>query len=225
MKWVYGVDGCKGGWIAASRTDSGEIQLRVINSIRDLISSNPVVIAVDIPIGLSDGQPRQCDLAARRLLGSGRGTSVFPAPFRDVVRVTGWAEANSFSKAKYGKGISQQVSAIFPKICEVDDLFPLPAHVTLIEAHPEVCFWKLSGERPVTERKKTRAGRERRETVLREHGLALRAEWPPSGASRDDALDAVAALWTAERFTRGEAVRLPELDLRSTDGRPMNIWF
>jgi predicted RNase H-like nuclease len=222
---VFGVDGCKGGWIAASRAEFGGVKVSVISNVRDLINSNATVIAIDIPVGLSDGKPRQCDLAARRLLGKGRGSSVFPAPFRDVVRVRGWAEANAFSKGKYGKGISKQVGEILSKICEVDDFFPLPDHVTLIEVHPEVCFWKLGGERPMTERKKTRAGREQREAALREHGLELRGVWPPSGASRDDALDAVAALWTAERFTRSEAVRLPDLEFKSADGRPMNIWF
>jgi predicted RNase H-like nuclease len=108
---ILGVDGYKGGWIAASKADIGGVNLRVIGNVRDLITSIPTVLAIDIPIGLSDGKPRQCDPAARRLLGRRRASSVFPAPFREVARLTEWTEANAFSKGKYGQGISRQVGA------------------------------------------------------------------------------------------------------------------
>src|SRR5262249_22667826 len=38
------------------------------------------LLAIDIPIGLADRGARRCDVEARRCLGPGRGSSVFPAP-------------------------------------------------------------------------------------------------------------------------------------------------
>ena len=46
----------------------------------------PAVFSIDIPIGLTDSGPRQCDIQARRLLGARRGTSVFPAPIRPALK-------------------------------------------------------------------------------------------------------------------------------------------
>src|SRR5258708_162894 len=55
------------------------IPAHIFLTFSDLTAAlDAVVIAIDIPIGLTDHGPRRCDLDARRHLGPKRGTSVFP---------------------------------------------------------------------------------------------------------------------------------------------------
>src|SRR5205814_8621714 len=81
-------------------------------------------IAIDIPIGLSDDGPRACDLAARRLLGRPRGSSVFPAPCRGALVATTYRRACTVSRRSVGVALSLECFNIVPKIREVDALMP-----------------------------------------------------------------------------------------------------
>ncbi|MBW3631957.1 MAG: DUF429 domain-containing protein [Chloroflexi bacterium] len=88
---VVGVDGCREGWVAVTwdteaRTPQEALSARVHTSFMDLLDAcqEAMAIGVDIPIGLSESEPRQCDIAARKVLGP-RRSSVFPAPDPRVV--------------------------------------------------------------------------------------------------------------------------------------------
>lgn len=81
------------------------------------------------------------------------------------------------------------------------------------EVHPELCFFYLNGERPMSESKKKLAGRAERVLLLRtwcgeaiDRALAERAKL---GCEADDIVDAFVALWTAERIQCGIAVSIP----------------
>lgn len=83
MYMICGVDGCRRGWVAVfMELESGQVTWRNFETAQALFNcdQNPQVIAIDIPIGLPDRGLRQCDQAARLMLGSGRASSVFPAP-------------------------------------------------------------------------------------------------------------------------------------------------
>ena len=142
---VMGIDGCRAGWVAMSQdliTDLVSWQL--LNRIDGLASLLPVpsVVALDIPIGLPERGVRACDVAARRLLGHPRGSSVFPAPIRPILDTGSYAEACEIRFAVEGKKMSRQAWGIVPKIREVDGfLRGNPAfQPTVHEAHPEVSF-------------------------------------------------------------------------------------
>ena len=47
----------------------------------------------------------------------------------------------------------------------------------------------------------------------------------PSGCANDDLLDALAVLWTAERYLRNEAQPLPGETERDERGLRMEIWY
>ncbi|MEX1254716.1 MAG: DUF429 domain-containing protein [Dehalococcoidia bacterium] len=177
-----------------------------------------VAVAVDIPIGLSDSEPRAADREARRLLGRPRMTSVFPAPVRATLAAKSYLEARDLSFRACGRKLSQQTYNILPKIREADRSMTPALQQRVVEAHPEVTFRALNGGRAMAYRKKSRAGRQERLAVLTkvfEDDTASLA--PPSGAARDDLLDACAVAWTAWRLAQGEAQRLParrDLDAR-----------
>src|ERR671919_2465096 len=125
MTTIGGADGCPGGWVCVERdTVTGEIFGEVLSTTEQLAqrARHLAVLAVDIPIGLSETGPRQCDLEARRLLTAVRGSSVFPAPVRAAIEASSYAEACAHSEAACGKRLSKQAHAIMWRIREVDEM-------------------------------------------------------------------------------------------------------
>jgi predicted RNase H-like nuclease len=228
---VVGVDGCVGGWIAAWRRDAREaIGCRRVETLAELFvgSVTPAVVAVDVPIGLLERGARSCDVEARRLLGV-RRSSVFPAPIRPMLGARSQAEASQARLQGEGKRVSIQTWGIVPKIREVDRL--LRDHPTwresLHEVHPEVSFFFLNDRRPMSQSKKTAGGQAERVSLLRNWcGAAVAralGERERLGCKTDDLVDALAALWTAERIQRGEAVSIPAAPPLDVYGLRMEI--
>lgn len=216
MALVVGVDGCRGGWIAASWRDARAVYCRRLVTLDDLFTDAvaPDVVAVDVPIGLLELGARECDVEARRLLGS-RRSSVFTAPIRPLLNAKSQAEASQVRHRLEGKRVSIQAWAIVAKIQEVDRLLRSnPVRRDIIrEVHPELCFFFLNGKRAMSKPKKQAAGRSERVSLLRTWcgevvDLALK-ERAKLGCESDDIVDAFAALWTAERIHRGEAMSIP----------------
>ena len=62
MAYIVGADGCKAGWLAIHKDlNSSVITSKVYTSSDQLISqsTNPNVLGLDIPIGLTESGPRQ----------------------------------------------------------------------------------------------------------------------------------------------------------------------
>lgn len=228
---VAGVDGCRGGWIAAIDDGAGP-RAELHPDAAALFAALPgdAVVAIDIPIGLPARAPRACDAAARARLGP-RRASVFPAPPRAALGATTHAEANAAARAATGRGLSVQAFHLLPKIREVDAA--LRADETLrarvVEVHPELSFAVWAGA-PMAHPKARAEGRAaRRALVAARFGAdaldAARARYPRSAVGEDDLLDAFAALWSARRIAAGEHERLPAGREAPTDaaGLPMRI--
>jgi predicted RNase H-like nuclease len=237
MGSVLGVDGCRGGWIAArwSQHPAG-FSFTLHHAFADLLAqhSDALCIAVDLPIGLSQCfSARKCDREARRLLGS-RGSSVFPAPDRRLLDFhDDYPQANAFSKRECHKGISKQAFHIFWKIAEVDACMSADIQSRVFEVHPELSF-QIAAERPLKYSKRKPEGYEERRQILSRHfdGLEfpirskIRALVPGASAAEvqpDDILDAMIAAWTALRRLRGEQMTVPSLAEYDPRGLRMEI--
>jgi len=235
MAWVAGADGCKGGWIRASReTASGELRFDVCAEAPLLLRTapSPQVLGIDIPIGLPERGTRACEQEARALLGP-RRSSVFPAPIRPALAAGTREEASRITEQlDGGRKVSTQAWGIYPKIRALDALLEQSgeARARVREVHPEVCFWAWNGGEPMRAAKKTPAGRRQR--------LALAQQWLGAGVlarardglargdvGDDDLLDAIAALWTATRIAQGRARTLPEKPLEDARGLRMEIVY
>lgn len=229
---VVGVDGCKGGWFAVSRTLSENgVAARVFSRFEEILDAwKPAVIAVDIPIGLSsDWHYRGCDTEARRRLGV-RGASVFSAPNRQALDASGYADACARNrcaterKNQAGRAISQQAYYLIQKIRQVDDVvrgnrYP---QTQICEVHPELSFMALRDDGKDTGRggltsKHEVEGRALRLDLLRkvfgsdvDRILTDRGVRTSRQASRSDLLDAFAALWSAQRIYRNECTALQD---------------
>jgi predicted RNase H-like nuclease len=183
-----------------------------------------VLVCIDIPIGLSnDDKRRQCDVAARQLLGR-RASSVFPAPGRSCLLADDYETACRISFERTGRKLSKQGFALLRKIREVDDLMTPALQRRVREIHPEFSFWSLNGKQPMLQNKKTVPGQARRHKLLQ--GVladvdSILAQAPTSGYVMDDALDALVAAWTAGRVVLGKAETLPEQP--ELDGRGLRM--
>jgi predicted RNase H-like nuclease len=212
---VLGVDGARGGW-AAALVDGDDVRFLTFRTIDEALDFDVEAIGIDMPIGLPRQGRRACDLAAKRVLGRAH-SRVFLAPPRAVLAATSYRDAAVLHRAHAdGHGLSVQTWNIVARIVEVDAV----AHdARLVEVHPELSFARLAGE--VLVPKRSAEGRAARLT-------ALRSVWPGLGEPPrgDDALDALAAAWSAARWLAGTADTVPGGDTATAYddcGRPMRI--
>jgi predicted RNase H-like nuclease len=196
---VVGVDGCRGGWLAAA-VSGPAVSWSVRTTFDDVLTlaaGDPV--GVDMPLGPlpDDGVRRRSDLAARTFLGPARSSIFFTPPASALAR---W---RADPVHPLGIGVSVQTWNLLPKIAEIADT----GAAGLLEVHPECSFRALAPGVDFAS-KKTAAGREQRVAVL-----GARFTLPAAGSVParfvEDALDATAVAWTVARQARGEAVTLP----------------
>ncbi len=242
-RWVAGVDGCPGSWIAVLVDDSGcnEPRVELRTAFADIVDlpEQPVVISVDMPIGLPDrlvGRGRACEVAARKRLGP-RQSSVFSIPARAAVMESGdyrRACAIAAENSEPPRKVSKQAFHLFPKIKEIDALLRGRADLRgkVFETHPEVCFMHMNGGAPALLPKKVKSrpnpeGLEERRALLCAAGFPatfLEAyRKPPRPAAADDFLDACATAWTARRILNGLATCYPDPPPRDAYGLEMAI--
>jgi predicted RNase H-like nuclease len=218
---VLGVDGWRGRWVGALLDGRSVRLLDLPDAAAVLAVPGVEVVAVDMPIGLSDDGPRACDVAARARLGRA-GSSVFPAPVRPVLGARDYAQARALSvAASGGTSLSAQAWQLVRSIRALDDALGDPPRDDVVEVHPELAFRALDGA--VTDPKGSARGLAQRLAALRavvDVDAALAAAPPRVPAV--DALDACAAAWSARRIADGVAdcVGDGSLDARR---RPMRI--
>ncbi len=219
---VAGVDGARGGWVTVvlrgrSATCAVYPDFAAVRSAVDAIGAT--VVAVDMPLGLADGQARPVDGQVRSRLGARRST-FFPTPARAVLDAASHPEANQLSRASIGAGISIQAWNLVPRIREVRAAVGPDDTERFVECHPETTYATLAGS-PL-ESKKTDAGCRERLAVLGrliddvDSLIASR-----SGCGIDDILDAAVAAVTAQRHAMGVAEVLG--DGVDADGYPLRI--
>jgi predicted RNase H-like nuclease len=217
---VLGVDGWRGAWVGAL-LDGRRVTLLALPDVSAVLAVPGVeLVAIDMPIGLSDDGVRTCDVEARRRL-PGAASSVFPAPVRPVLDATTHDEARTTSLAASGRSLSVQTFGLVPAIRALDDALGDPPDPRVHEVHPELSFRALDGR--VTDRKASGSGLAQRIRALEPVMDVLDALADDRvGLPVVDALDACAAAWSARRLAdgRGECVGGGALDAR---GRPMRI--
>jgi predicted RNase H-like nuclease len=187
------------------------------------------IVAVDMPIGLSDAGHRECESAARKILGP-HGARVFRVPPRGALefRYDDWAGANSWSKRQGFGGISRQAWNISPKIAEIDTAIAAADQKRIFEAHPELAFARLNAHKALCS-KHTDKGLNDRKRLLRRLGFLNLNDWLKCRrtlfAKPDDIFDASVLLLTAMRIRDGEAIALPRVAPRDTRGLKMAIHY
>ncbi len=204
-----GIDGCKSGWVIASRTG-----LRVASNL-EIHDLDYDIVGIDMPMGIPDSPGREADTSARAFLGP-RRSSIFDVPARPLLEAATYADANEQSRRLFSRGLSKQSWHLVTKIIEVDRL----ARQTdrLVEVHPE-CSFRTMADVDLASKKSPEGIAQRRSLIDTHLGISV-----PTlhGATIDDVLDAYAALWSAERFASGRHTTFGDSAL-DRNGVPMRI--
>lgn len=239
---VAGVDGCPGGWLVV-RAEVAANRLRLVSAPIPLDRFTDVVaatkdcdcVAVDIPIGLTEGPERDADRAAREKLGQPRGSSVFRAPCWPILCQTTdespYADACAVSRkycchkqSEEPAAMSLQTYHIMKKVREVNLWLKVErerredVQDRIFEMHPEVSFWALNDGNATQYSKKAKAQRGKRERISLlsrsfDDALASVELTKTAAMARrpgyDDFLDACVAAWTAARRALAKHETLP----------------
>lgn len=221
---AVGVDGCLGGWVTVEWSAAG-LQAARVEDLAPLIerlrTGDVAAVAIDMPIGLLDHQPRAADVEARKLLGP-RRSSIFPTPVRVTLDAESYDEACRLSRQTSGKALSKQAFNLLPKIAELDKLVTPDDQDRLVEAHPECAFVRLA-EAPLLHAKRTDEGKAQRIDLLTAHhpdlGELIRNNSNNNSKTNADSttserlpmldlIDAAVLAVTARRVIEGSEVRL-----------------
>lgn len=241
MNTYVGADWASNGWVAAELDEDAELEVGFYPTIWNLwheYRGNAEQILVDIPIGLSEDDRRECDEEARDHLGE-RWNSVFLTPVRDAVETDNLERAKTVQKERKEAdySISNQAWAIVPRIREVDAFLREneKAREIFRESHPEVCFRALNDDEAVPAKSGDDGLEARRDLLDREtnvitddcdRAVAVLAEpdYAPRAAD-DDVLDAIVLAVTAKRVAEDEYSTLPEDPPEDEADLPMEIVY
>jgi predicted RNase H-like nuclease len=222
---VVGVDGCRNAWLAVSRAPDTSLDLAIVDDAAALLEryASAAVIALDLPLGLSDHGPRTADTLARRRLGRGRASSVFATPLAAIIDAPTRLAADQRRRVIDGRGVGAQSFHLFTKIADWRRaLLASPGRERVYEIHPEVSFAELAGAAIVASKHTPDGARIRRDLLAAHYGeaavAALEAALPRRRAGIDDLYDALAALWSASRIAAGDARSLPDPPERDAAG-------
>jgi predicted RNase H-like nuclease len=188
-----GLDGFRGGWVAAWIDDQGKHGFDYSPGLSRLLSMPHRRAMIDMPIGLKMSGHRECDIRARELVGA----SVFLGARRNFWEFPDQASANQYywRHEGPGMGVSCQLWNIRDKIREVDDFITPDRQVSIGEAHPELIFRRLADPLPL-QGKKSEPGRGQRIKLLAEQGFRELSKWLTqrygTGIACDDLIDACA---------------------------------
>lgn len=221
MGTCIGIDGFRGGWAAVYIDDDGASHFDHSSSLDDLLSVPHSRAMIDLPIGLPDLGYRQCDVEARRLVGS----RVFLGARWGVWKFKCHQDANNEYWRTGDKGISVQLWCIRSKLRDVNESMSPARQTKLRETHPELVFWRLAGH--ALSNKKKESGRKQRIELLKKHGIGEVDHWlgmrKGTGIARDDLIDACACALAA----RDSRDRLPRAKETPADARGvrMEMWY
>jgi len=178
----------------------------VFPALVDVLDYKPAfqVIALAAPVGLLEEQRRggrTCEREARRLLGPRRGAAIASAPARSAL--AGGADL---------PGVSAVARLHLHSTREANEQLQPYWQRVVYEVHPELSFYQLNGDQPLTSPKRTPVGRKERRELLeaRLPGVQRLLDAKVKGAREKHLLDATACLWTARRIAARAVQRLPE---------------
>ncbi len=225
-----GVDGCRGGWIAAV-LDWGDFRLERYDSINSLLFKYPEFDAflIDMAVGLrNDLKQMRPDDIAKRELGK-RASSVFPIPSRNAVYAEGEEAQKRANIRDLGKSLSKQTIAIIPKIRELDEF--LTGHPEyknrILESHPEVDFARLNGSVLLSRKQEEPGISDRKQILSRFIGeralLDTYDRAKEMKCRQDDLIDAACLAVTGALSVHGMCEVLPDKPESDAHGLKMQL--
>ena len=219
---VIGIDGTSTGWIASIGSARNKVlsTIRYSEKLHRLLSNYPnSVVVIDMPIELNKkNYLRECDVLAKKYLGSNFQSSVFIPPLKRVLQCSSYQEANKLSKEITGRGLSKQAWYLKNKINEVRGVSKIYNRV--YEGHPE-CSFKMLKKETLIAKKKSVLGIFERLDLLKKAGLdplSISIEIEKNSKIKiDDVLDSMALFITALRIVEGNYLCLEKTKFENND--------
>lgn len=225
------------GWIGVSRIDdewAWDLFPSIWSAWQTHSEANQIVVTTPMGLPSPSGSRRECDEAAKRLLGP-RHSSVYYAPVRAAVYETSLTTAKELNDPA-GFGIQNQAWSHIPRIRELDEfLLAVPAAQSVFhETQPDLCFHALA-ERALQHSRRTEAGIDERLAIIdatapsvtdpiREAISAFtQPRYAPLVTSVADVLDGFIAAVTADRHP--DVATLPISPPQDEHGIPMAIVY
>lgn len=227
--YSVGVDGCKGGWIAAV-IRKGDLELYKFGSLDEITAELPFdACLIDMVIGLQGNEEQlRPDDMARKIL-KGRASTVFSAPCRKAVYGKTKEERIEANIQVLHKKFSRQTDSIIPKIREVDEFLQANTQYKnrLQESHPEVCFARLNGGVLHTS-KHDMEGIKERAMVISDFLPGITAEWITENARKmkcnaDDITDSICLAIVANMLMQGKTESIPSEPMTDDTGLLMQM--
>ena len=217
MKDIFGIDGCRFGWVVAEEKTKGNLSIQLIDSLNYLESviSKKAIAGIDIPLAIHEKGFRMADAEARVLLKS-RASTIFSAPAKETLLSDNYNDACAINESICGKKISKQSWFLFSKIKEARTIF-CQAHkkIKLYEVHPELSFMAMNDMRVIELGKKTDEGFKMRHKLVKKlfpkfDFEQTRANFKRCDVADDDILDAIAVLWSTQKIVANIASYVPK---------------
>ncbi len=217
MKEIFGIDGCRFGWVVAEEKTKGDLSIQLIESLNYLESviSKKAIAGIDIPLAIHEKGFRMADAEARVLLKP-RASTIFSAPAKETLLSDNYNDACSINESICGKKISKQSWFLFSKIKEARTIF-CQAHkkIKLYEVHPELSFMAMNDMRVIELGKKTDEGFKMRHKLVKKlfpkfDFEQTRANFKRCDVADDDILDAIAVLWSTQKIVANMAFYVPK---------------
>jgi len=190
MTTFIGIDAFPAGWVAVY-LEKKTHRFHYAATTDHLLDVSYQRAMIDIPIGLPQRGYRDCDLAAKAIIGP----SVFLGARWNVWGFESYEAANAHYRIVKDTCISQQLWHLRHKLKEINQTITSEIQNRLFESHPELVFWRLNRKQTLPN-KKTPEGRLRRIELVEEYGISRIKEWLDqrhgTGIRRDDLIDACA---------------------------------
>ena len=227
---IAGVVPCPGGWLVQPGRLLGVTiapdEPHVLATLAEVIDYRPTyaVIVLGTPLGLVDspnGGYRQCDLAAREMLGWPRRVDIARVPSRLGLY------ADSYAAAKRAEPwLTPLAYRHFRWLREADKEIKPYHQRRIYSASPELSYYVVHGDKPTVHSAFWREGPQERLQLIRDRlpGLkALTHASPPAGAGLRHVVDAAGLLWTARRIAGKAITRLPAHPEWDSEGRRIEL--
>lgn len=212
---IAGVEPCPGGWLVVGARLQGiaafPLEPEVFPTFTEILDYRPAFDVIAIHCHLSfpkEDTPggRTCDKLARKLLGFPRAGAVTSPPSRHYLR-TGDLDARA------RKGLDPISASRLRRYAEVAEEMQPYRQRQVFEVHPELSFFQLNDDEPMSFSKYTEEGVAERRALVEARipgiDVVLDAQMP-RGVTARHLLDASADMVTARRIAARAVDRLPE---------------
>jgi predicted RNase H-like nuclease len=217
-KMLAGVVPCPAGWLILPARLAGVTVIveepEVFSTLIEVLEYKPKFEAAAIwaPVGFFDEPQespyRPCDVEAREMIGWPRLVSVRPVPSRATLRARTRDEAKQLEPWLTNDDLRR-----FRWMKEAEENFQPFHQRNWFAAHPDLSFYVLNGDRPVTSSPYQPEGVLERMNLIKGKLPGVEeavTRTPPAGAAQIHLLQAAGLLWTARRAAGRAINRLPQ---------------